>query len=147
MASRRKLVRRGRTVSRDGPDPIDVHVGRRLRQGRLLAKVSQIDLGAGIGVSFQAVQKYETGENRLSASRLFKAARLIDHPISFFFEGLGDAVAASMNSGFSSDEVVLVRHYRQIEDERLRAQIFQMVAEIGNLGAAEPSTKRTRRKA
>ena len=71
-----------------------MHVGRRLRQARFLAGMSQEELGAGIGVSFQAVQKYEHGENRLSASRLYKAARLLDRPVSFFFEELGGEQAA-----------------------------------------------------
>src|SRR5256885_866973 len=70
-------ARRRRSIRERGPDPVDVHVGRRLRQARFLAGISQEELGAGIGVSFQAVQKYEHGENRLSASRLFKAARLL----------------------------------------------------------------------
>src|SRR5271154_7637768 len=82
-----------RTVREHGPDPVDVHVGKRLRQARLLAGLSQEELGDGIGVSFQAVQKYEQGENRLSASRLFRAAKLLDRPVSFFFDELdGDVL-------------------------------------------------------
>ena len=59
-----------RIVQRDGPEPVDVQVGQRLRLARILAGISQGDLGDGIGISFQDVQKYETGENRISASRL-----------------------------------------------------------------------------
>lgn len=81
------------TVREDGPDPIDVHVGHCLRQARLIAGMSQNELGAGIGVSFHAVQKYEQGENRVSASRLFKAAQLLKGPVSFFFADLDGAAA------------------------------------------------------
>src|SRR5215469_959027 len=98
------LGRIRRTVREHGPDPIDVHVGQRLRQARLLAGLSQEELGVGIGVSFQAVQKYEHGENRLSASRLFRAAKLLDRPVSFFFEDLGGATANAESNGFSREE-------------------------------------------
>lgn len=80
------------------PDPIDVHVGHRLRQARLLAGMSQDELGAGIGVSFQAVQKYEHGENRVNASRLLQAAQLLGRSISFFFEDIGSVPATRASS-------------------------------------------------
>src|SRR5208282_6153928 len=80
--------RNRRTVREHGPNPIDVHVGGRLKQVRMMAGMSQEELGLGIGVSFQAVQKYEHGENRLSASRLFRAAKLLGRPVSFFFDKL-----------------------------------------------------------
>src|SRR5262249_7458061 len=65
---------------------VDLSVGARLRQARLLAGASQEDVGAAIGVSFQAVQKYENGENRLSAGRLAAAAKFLSVPMSFFFQ-------------------------------------------------------------
>jgi len=126
---------RRHTIQKDGPDPIDVQVGHRLRQARFLAGVSQSELGAGIGVSFQAVQKYECGENRISASRLFKAAQLLRRPASFFFEDVeqGRAVIASEPSGFSREEIDLIRHYRQITDEQLRDHMLQMMMRIGTV--------------
>lgn len=147
---------RRRTVREDGPDPIDVHVGHRLRQARLLAGMSQDELGAGIGVSFQAVQKYEHGENRVSASRLLKAAQLLGRSISFFFEdveqGRGEvaesarAVITSETSGFSREEIELVRHYRQIPDARLREHMLQMTKQIGYPEGMRSRAKRTQRK-
>ena len=125
--------RRRRTIREHGPDPVDVHVGRRLRQARFLAGLSQEELGTGIGVSFQAVQKYEHGENRLSASRLFKAARLLDRPISFFFEELGGEAMAKESNGFSREEIELVRHFRQIPSEEVREHLLQMTKRIGTL--------------
>ncbi len=110
--------------------------------------MSQDELGAGIGVSFQAVQKYEHGENRVSASRLLKAAQLLDRSISFFFEEVenGRAVIASEISGFSREEIELVRHYRQIPDARLRGHMLEMTKQIGSVEAAGSHAKRTRRK-
>jgi ribosome-binding protein aMBF1 (putative translation factor) len=79
-----------RTVTVDGRDPVDQHVGRRLSLRRAQTGVTQDKLGAKVGLSFQAVQKYETGENRISASRLYQLARILDVPPSYFFEGLGE---------------------------------------------------------
>jgi len=131
--------RRRRTIREHGPDPVDVHVGRRLRQARFLAGMSQEELGTGIGVSFQAVQKYEHGENRLSASRLFKAARLLDRPISFFFEELGGEAAAKETNGFSREEIELVRHFRQIPSDEVREHLLQMTKRIGTLEGSSKS--------
>lgn len=129
--------RRRHTIREHGPDPVDVHVGRRLRQARFLAGMSQEELGSGIGVSFQAVQKYEHGENRLSASRLFKAARLLDRPVSFFFEELGGESATTESSGFTREEIELVRHFRQIPSEEVREHLLQMTKRIGTIENTE----------
>jgi transcriptional regulator with XRE-family HTH domain len=126
-----------RTVREHGPDPVDVHVGQRLRQARLLAGLSQDELGAGVGVSFQAVQKYEHGENRLSASRLFRAAKLLDRPISFFFDDLENDARTSDSSAFTRDEIDLVRHYRQIVSEDVRDHLLQVTKRIGELEEGE----------
>jgi len=129
-----------RTVREHGPDPVDVHVGRRLRQARLLAGMSQEELGTGIGVSFQAVQKYEQGENRLSASRLFRAAQLLERPVSFFFDEIpGDAPSTSQQSAFSRSEIDLVRHFRQITSGEVRERLLQVARRIGELGADDAS--------
>jgi len=141
--------RRRRTIREHGPDPVDVHVGRRLRQARFLAGMSQEELGAGIGVAFQAVQKYEHGENRLSASRLYKAARLLDRPVSFFFEELSGGAAGAESNGFSRDEIDLVRHFRQIPSDEVREHLLQMTKRIGALEAGAldkndvPATRQT----
>jgi transcriptional regulator with XRE-family HTH domain len=72
----------------DGPHPVDVHVGQRLRLRRVLLGLSQQRLGECLGVSFQQVQKYEKGTNRVAASRLHEFAQVMDVPVGFFFEGL-----------------------------------------------------------
>lgn len=71
-----------------GPDPIDVHVGRRIRDRRRALEISQEKLAEGIGVTFQQVQKYEKGANRVSASKLFQTAGVLQTDISHFFDGL-----------------------------------------------------------
>jgi len=127
-------VRRRRTVREHGPDPVDVHVGKRLRQARLLAGLSQEELGNGIGVSFQAVQKYEQGENRLSASRLYRAATLLRQGVAFFFDALDAAVAPEEASGFRRDELDLVRHYRLIASGEVREHLLQVARRVGEIG-------------
>jgi len=71
---------------RSHPDPVDVYVGKRLRKQRLLMRLSQEQLARAVGVTFQQIQKYERGTNRISASRLFDIAKVMGVPINFFFE-------------------------------------------------------------
>ena len=86
---RRERGGRGR-VAKDGPHPIDAMVGARVRQRRTLLGMSQESLGEAIGLTFQQVQKYERGVNRISASRLFGLARVLEVPVSYFFDGIQD---------------------------------------------------------
>lgn len=78
----------------DGPDPIDVHVGRRVRLRRKELGLSQERLAEALGLTFQQVQKYERGANRISASTLFKISRIMEAPVSYFFDGLHDPAKA-----------------------------------------------------
>ncbi|HEY8289670.1 MAG TPA: helix-turn-helix transcriptional regulator, partial [Acetobacteraceae bacterium] len=77
------------------PSPIDVHVGSRIRLRRTLLGMSQERLGEALGLTFQQVQKYERGVNRVGASRLFDLSRVLDVPISFFFDDMPDSLAAN----------------------------------------------------
>lgn len=77
-------------------DPIDIHVGQRLRLARKNCKMSQDKLADAMGVTFQQVQKYERGSNRVSASMLWRASHALGEPISYFFEGLEGAIGVSM---------------------------------------------------
>ena len=72
------------------PDPIDVHVGSRLRMRRTLLGMSQMKLGEALGLTFQQIQKYERGANRIGSSRLFKLSKILDVPVQFFFDELKD---------------------------------------------------------
>lgn len=77
-------------VKDDGPHPVDRHVGRRVCEKRIALGYNQTDLGRAVGVTFQQIQKYEKGSNRISASKLFEIARFFQVEISYFFQGLGD---------------------------------------------------------
>jgi transcriptional regulator with XRE-family HTH domain len=117
---------------------VDLLVGARLRQARLLAGASQEDLGAAIGVSFQAVQKYENSENRVSAGRLAAAAKYLNVPMSFFFQDDTEPRAASDSAGFSDKEIELVRHYRAIRSDDLREQLLRLTKIISEQNLHKP---------
>lgn len=84
------MMREKKSTVHGGPDPIDVHVGLRIRSRRMRFGLSQTALAENVGITFQQIQKYERGTNRVSASMLFRIARFLNAPISFFFEGLSD---------------------------------------------------------
>jgi len=81
------------------PSPIDVHVGSRIRLRRTLLGMSQERLGEALGLTFQQVQKYERGVNRVGESRLFDLSRVLDVPISFFFDDMPDSVVSNYSGG------------------------------------------------
>jgi transcriptional regulator with XRE-family HTH domain len=93
MLTPRKISTRGR-LSDGAPNPIDVHVGARMRLRRTLLGFSQEAMGGLIGLTFQQVQKYERGANRISASRLYDICRALDVPSSYFFDGMTDNTQA-----------------------------------------------------
>jgi len=73
---------------RDGPHPVDIHVGLRLRQRRTELGISQPELAAALGIAYQQLYKYEQAKNRISASRLYELSEVLDVPVTFFFEGI-----------------------------------------------------------
>ncbi|MGK9169830.1 helix-turn-helix domain-containing protein [Inquilinus limosus] len=131
--------RRRKTITEDGPDPVDVHVGARLRQRRTLLGMSQEKLAAAFGVSFQQIQKYERGANRVSASRLHQLTRILNVPVGYFFEGMSDA---QPNGGAgppvtdtemvaSRETLELVRAYYRIEDPTVRRRLVDLLRSLG----------------
>ena len=86
---RKKLRRRSYIVGKSGPRPVDVHVGGRVKARRTLTGMSQEELGKHVGLTFQQIQKYENGKNRIAASRLWQFSLILGQPISWFFEGIG----------------------------------------------------------
>jgi transcriptional regulator with XRE-family HTH domain len=123
----------------DTPNPIDVRVGARLRLRRNMLGLSQAQLGEAIGLTFQQVQKYERGANRIGASRLHELSRVLDVPISFFFEDT-DPVRAPAMGGFAEppaetfedplrkpETIELVRAYFSIEDAMVRRRLLDLV--------------------
>lgn len=94
-------------------DPVAVHVGKRIRQRRLLLKTTQHQVSDQVGVRFQQMQKYETGKNRVSASRLWDIANVLDVPLSFFFEGLD----AQNKGGLAKSDLTLsILHEKEALD-------------------------------
>jgi transcriptional regulator with XRE-family HTH domain len=133
------------------PSPIDVHVGTRIRLRRTLLGMSQERLGEALGLTFQQVQKYERGVNRVGASRLFDLSRVLDVPISFFFDDMPDALAgtygpqghkrtggfADSQDSFADDTLnrretlELVRAYYRITDPSVRKRVFELIKSMG----------------
>lgn len=123
------------------PDPIDVHVGSRIRLRRTLLNMSQEKLASALGITFQQVQKYESGANRVGASRLFQISQAFDVPVSFFFEGYANdkgnqLQAAEERKGLEDDvfdrkeTLDLLRAYYSIEDMSVRKKIFEMIKSL-----------------
>jgi len=128
--------------SKRGRSEVDVRVGRRLREARLLAGVSQSQLGARIGVTFQAVQKYESGENRLSASRLLAVAGALHQPLSFFFDDLSATDAAGSPARLTPKEIKLLRYYRGIDNEEARDWMLKLAKSMGGRRGARSGTEK-----
>ena len=146
-----KPRRQRRRVAVDGPRPVDVHVGTRLRLRRTLLGISQEKLGEAVDLTFQQIQKYERGANRIGASRLFEFSRILDVSISYFFDDMAKDVAGSYNADvkglsdqiqedMASDPMVrretleLVRAYYQIKDIRVRKRMYELVKAVGHSG-------------
>ncbi|MSP66587.1 MAG: XRE family transcriptional regulator [Alphaproteobacteria bacterium] len=126
------------------PNPVDIHVGSRVRLRRTLLGMSQEKLADAIGLTFQQVQKYERGANRIGSSRLFQLSQVLDVPVSFFFDdlstaaqgtdGTGDGGAAGQgfeHENLSRRETLeLVRAYYKITNDGVRKRIFDLVKAI-----------------
>ncbi|ACI98091.1 MULTISPECIES: helix-turn-helix domain-containing protein [Rhodospirillales] len=139
LAKAYSLSKRG-----EGPNPIDIHVGQRLRLRRTLLGLSQETLGEAVGITFQQLQKYERGANRISASRLFNLSQVLGVPVTFFFEDLpASGPEAPLDGGSETQEfesmarretLELVRAYYRIPDEGVRRRAFDLVKAL----AGEP---------
>jgi transcriptional regulator with XRE-family HTH domain len=130
------------------PNPIDKHVGSRVRMRRVLIGMSQEKLGEALGLTFQQVQKYEKGTNRIGASRLQQISTILGVPVSFFFEGApgGEAAKAGMSDSASSAYVVdflstteglqLNKAFVRIKDPKVRRRVVDLVATLGGADEA-----------
>ena len=129
------------------PSPVDVHVGARLRQRRTLLGMNQTKVADALGLTFQQVQKYENGSNRISASRLYALSGTLDVPVEYFFSDMPTAVAASSPSlghgrakkppSYEHDlmgtreTLELVRAYYKIEDADVRKRLRELTKALG----------------
>jgi transcriptional regulator with XRE-family HTH domain len=132
-------------MPRSAINPTDKHVGNRVRMRRLMLDMSQTDIADALGLTFQQVQKYEKGSNRISAGRLQHISQILQVPVPFFFEGapaatgirpsarqMADAPSLSYVNDFlaTSDGLSLVKAFMCIEDAKLRRAIVRLVEEI-----------------
>ena len=129
-------------AAKKAPNPTDRHVGSRVRMRRLMLAMSQERLGGALGLTFQQVQKYEKGANRIGASRLQQISHILQVPVAFFFEGAPNALAPHDSSGSAlsmaqiddfvsdSDGLRLIRAFMRIDNATLRRRIAMLVQEI-----------------
>ncbi len=122
------------------PHPVDVHVGKRIRHRRWLAGMTQQQLAEGVGIKFQQIQKYETGANRVSASRLWDISDALDVDVSFFFEGLSpDETPTEAPSGAVPSDILgdkealeLIRSYYSIPENQ-RRRLFDLARVLSDV--------------
>ena len=135
------------TIKMFTPDPIDVHVGSRVRMRRTLLGMSQEKLGNALGLTFQQIQKYERGANRIGSSRLYKLSKILDVPVAYFFDDMpeqtGKRARGFSDSGpqaFEQEKLAkretleLVRAYYRISDPKVRKKTFELVKAIAQSG-------------
>ena len=146
------IQRAGRGGGLGKPNPVDMHVGARVRLRRTLLGLSQEKLGEAIGLTFQQVQKYERGANRIGASRLYDLSKVLDVKVSYFFEDMSDQIAARSprqirglvqeEDSYEPDPMAkretleLVRAYYKINDPRVRKRLFDMTRALSVNGEA-----------
>ncbi len=132
------------------PNPVDVYVGNRLRQRRMLMGLSQKQMAAELGVTFQQVQKYENGVNRISASRLWDISKILKAPVEYFFDGMdedirnqspmmlhnGSLPANNYKTTAFSDPMMrpeaikLVKAYTSIDDKKISHQLLDLMVAL-----------------
>ena len=132
-------------MAKKAPNPIDKHVGSRVRMRRMMLSMSQEKLGDALGLTFQQVQKYEKGTNRIGASRLQQISHILQVPVSFFFEGAPTAPGTVSHGGgmneapspayvadflATSDGLSLTKSFMKIKNSKLRRRIVDLVEQI-----------------
>jgi transcriptional regulator with XRE-family HTH domain len=128
----------------EAPDPVDIFVGRQIRRRRLELGLSQTALGRVLGVSFQQVQKYERGDNRVAPRRLLELAKLLKVPVTYFLEGALPGVDTGgdrdREPGLLDDPrtLQLVRYYHKIDDPELRQRVFLLIKSAGSVDWNRP---------
>jgi transcriptional regulator with XRE-family HTH domain len=150
VSENKRAGRRGRLPSGQ-PNPIDVHVGSRVRLRRSLLGWSQEKLGETLGLTFQQVQKYERGANRISASRLYDIARVLDVPVAFFFDDMSDDVSSMSPAAICAapsfeplpvseaetadrrETLALVHAYYNIPDFQVRKRVYDLAKALADV--------------
>lgn len=135
-------------------NPVDIHVGARVRLRRTLLGMSQEKLGDSVGLTFQQIQKYERGANRIGASRIYEFSRILDVPVSYFFEDMPDVLKSRegrMRVGLQDQDqkdlepdpmakretLELVRAYYRIASPRVRKRLFELTKSLAGKAASD----------
>ena len=149
QAEETKKKRTTSVRTRGGPEAVDVYVGSRVRQRRTMLGMSQEKLGEALGLTFQQVQKYERGANRIGASRLHYISEALDVTVDYFFEGMspsftrkrGKTDLVEAKAEYEGDlmakreTLALVRYYYKIIDPKVRRRVFELTKQLGNSSA------------
>ncbi|MFA5040804.1 MAG: helix-turn-helix transcriptional regulator [Bdellovibrionales bacterium] len=152
-AADKKKIKKAQLRS-ENPDPIDIHVGSRLRMRRNLVGLSQEQLGKSLGLTFQQIQKYERGINRMGSSRLFQIAKTLSVPVAYFFEEIPASFSVSSQPGFADTEqaalegapdkqndydilrrretLELIRAYYRIQDDKQRRKVYELIRSMSD---------------
>jgi transcriptional regulator with XRE-family HTH domain len=144
----------------DRPHPIDVHVGSRIRLRRNMLGISQEKLGESLGLTFQQIQKYERGANRVGASRLWQLSRFLDVPVEFFFDTIDPVRAPAIPGGFAEppaeafeadpmrqqETIDLVEAYYQVQDSTIRRKLLDLLKALAAAEQPQPAPNRRGRK-
>ena len=158
QAKVRDVKRRGGRPKIDTPSPVDIHVGSRVRLRRTLLGMSQERLGTAVGLTFQQIQKYERGANRIGASRLYDMSRVLDVPVQFFFDEMptepeaesyqplsGEAepidTAIGQDPMAKRETLELVRTYYRIPNAILRRKLFELAKAMANFSPKSPKER------
>ena len=112
--------------------PTDVFIGRRLKEERKRQKMSQSRLAALAGVTFQQIQKYENGQNRISAGRLWHLARILNVPVGSFFAALPDAPVSGSADQMTATEANLLADYRKIRDPKVAETVLSLIRSLAD---------------
>lgn len=138
------------------PHPVDVHVGRRLRLKRTILGMSQEAVGKQIGITFQQIQKYERGVNRMGASRLYDFSKILGVPVAYFFEGFGDyavdegdgyALAEGAAGAYEHDKISnretldVMRAYARIKNPALRKRVIELIKAMAEDSLESPKPR------
>ncbi len=124
-----KRAKSKETATSRGPAPVDSHVGARIRIRRKLLGLSQSRLAEALNLTFQQVQKYERGTNRVSASKLYDVARFLQVPIAYFFEGLADPMSPDADPGMDDGDRRLIDDFLMTPEGLALADAFPKIAQ------------------
>ncbi|MEX0760565.1 MAG: helix-turn-helix domain-containing protein [Tistlia sp.] len=120
-------------------DELDAEIGRRLREARIVRGMSQTELGDALGITFQQIQKYEKGLNRIGSGRLFKISRILQLPVTYFYDGLEEA-AKPQGQPLEADEALatktirIARMLNELPDGEIKESVFKLIRSFARAG-------------